>query len=116
MLLDATGIAALEFNLLDALARNGVYVLTGIPCGDRPLRISGAELIRRLVLSNQVMVGSVNAARGHFQMAVDDLSQAQLRWGAHVAGLITNHYPSSKFSELVNQHPPDAIKEVVEWG
>ena len=34
LVLDATGIAALEFNLLDALARNGVYVLTGIPGGD----------------------------------------------------------------------------------
>jgi len=29
-ILDASGIAALEFNLLDALALNGTYVLTGI--------------------------------------------------------------------------------------
>jgi threonine dehydrogenase-like Zn-dependent dehydrogenase len=116
LIVDASGIAELEFNVLDALGRNGMYVITGIPSGDHPLEIDGPELVRQLVLDNQVMVGSVNAARGHFQMAVDDLSQAQLRWGAHVAGLITNHYPSSKFSELVNQHPPDAIKEVVEWG
>ena len=81
LILDASGIPALEFNLLDALARNGTYVVTGIPGGDRPLQIAGAELIRQLVLDNQVMLGSVNAARGHFQMAVDDLAQAQLRWG-----------------------------------
>lgn len=116
LVLDATGIAALEFNLLDALARNGVYVLTGIPGGDRPLQISGAELVRRLVLSNQVMVGSVNAARGHFQMAVDDLSHAHLRWGKHIAALITNHYPSGQFAESVGHHSPDAIKEVIEWA
>ena len=67
LILDASGIAALEFNLLDALARNGLYVLTGIPEGDRPLQIPGAELIRQLVLDNQVMLGSVNAARGHFK-------------------------------------------------
>ena len=73
-ILDASGIASLEFNLLDALGLNGMYVLTGIPGGDRPLQISGAELIRQLVLDNQVMLGSVNAARGHFQMAVDDLA------------------------------------------
>ena len=115
LILDASGIASLEFNLLDALARNGVYVLTGIPGGDHPLQIDGPELVRQLVLDNQVMVGSVNAARGHFQMAVDDLSQARLRWGAHVAALITNHYPSSQFAELVANHPPDAIKEVIEW-
>jgi glucose 1-dehydrogenase len=116
LVLDATGIAALEFNLLDALARNGVYVLTGIPGGERPLQIAGAELVRQLVLDNQVLLGSVNAARGHFQMAVDDLAQAHLRWGAHIATLITNHYPSDQFAESVSHHPPDAIKEVIEWA
>ncbi len=116
LILDASGIASLEFNLLDALARNGVYVLTGIPDGDHPLQIDGPELVRELVLDNQLMLGSVNAARGHFQMAVDDLSQAQLRWGNHVAALITNRYPFNRFAELVASHPPDAIKEVIEWA
>ena len=115
-ILDATGIAQLEFNLLDALALNGMYVLTGIPGGDRPLQISGAELIRQLVLDNQVMLGSVNAARGHFQMAADDLAQAHLRWGAQIAGLITNRYTRDQFAGLKDQHQPDAIKEVIEWA
>jgi glucose 1-dehydrogenase len=117
LILDATGIASLEFNILDALARNGAYVITGIPDGDRPLKIDGPELVRQLVLDNQVMIGSVNAARGHFQMAADDLSQAQLRWGGgHIAALITNRYPFSEFAALVSNHPPDAIKEVIEWS
>jgi threonine dehydrogenase-like Zn-dependent dehydrogenase len=116
LILDASGIAALEFNLLDALALNGVYVITGIPGGDRPLQIAGAELVRQLVLDNQLMLGSVNGARGHFQMAVDDLSQAQLRWGGHIAALITNRYPSVQFGKLVSHHSPDAIKEVIEWA
>lgn len=91
-ILDASGIAALEFNLLDALALNGTYVLTGIKGGDRSLQIPGAELIRQLVLENQVMLGSVNAARGHFQIAADDLAQAHLHWGAQIAGLTTHRY------------------------
>jgi threonine dehydrogenase-like Zn-dependent dehydrogenase len=115
-ILDATGIAQLEFNLLDALALNGMYVLTGIPGGDRPLQIPGAELIRQLVLDNQVMLGSVNAARGHFQMGADDLAQAHLRWGPHIAGLITNRYSPDQFAGLKDQHQPDAIKEVIEWA
>jgi glucose 1-dehydrogenase len=114
-ILDATGVAALEFNLLDALGLNGMYVLTGIPGGDRPLRIPGAELIRQLVLSNQVMLGSVNAARGHFQMAVDDLAQAHLRWGDQIAGLITNRLSPEQFAASKDQHQPDVIKEVIEW-
>lgn len=115
-ILDATGIAQLEFNLLDALALNGIYALTGIPGGDRPLQISGAELIRQLVLDNQVMLGSVNAARGHFQMAADDLAHARLCWGDQIAALITHRYSPDQFGELMNKHQPDAIKEVVEWG
>jgi threonine dehydrogenase-like Zn-dependent dehydrogenase len=116
LILDASGIAELEFNLLDALALNGVYVLTGIPGGDRPLQIPGAELVRQLVLDNQVMLGSVNAARGHFQMAADDLAQAHLRWGTLISGLITNRYPWDRFAGLINQHQPDAIKQVIEWA
>ncbi|MHB8502682.1 MAG: hypothetical protein ACYDCG_01500 [Candidatus Acidiferrales bacterium] len=95
-----------------------------IPCkagsriADRPepAQIAGAEFVRRLVLHNQIMLGSVNAARCHFQMGAEDLSLAQLRWGAHIAALITNRYPSSQFPELVSHHPPDAIKEVIEWA
>ena len=115
-ILDASGIAALEFNLLDALALNGAYVITGIPGGDRPIQVPGAELIRQLVLKNQVMLGSVNAARGHFQMAADDLAQAHLRWGVRIADLITNRYSSDHFAGLIDQHQPGAIKEVVEWA
>ena len=115
MIFEATGVASLEFNLLDALGKNGVYVLTGIPGGDRPLRLDAAELIRRLVLGNQVMIGSVNASRDHFQMAVDDLSHARLRWGDHVAGLISHRRPYTEFQNALARHETDEIKVVLEW-
>ena len=114
-ILDATGIAPLEFNLLDALALNGMYVLTGIPGGNRPLQISGAELIRQLVLDNQVMLGSVNAARGHFQMAADDLAQAHLRWGAQIARLDHESVFAGSICRTKGSASADAIKEVIEW-
>jgi glucose 1-dehydrogenase len=116
LIFESTGVAALEFNLLDALTLNGVYVLTGIPGGDRPLEIQGAELIRRLVLANQVMVGSVNAARDHYQMAVEDLAHAQLLWGDHVVKLITHHHPYTDFDTALHQHTADEIKAVIEWN
>ncbi len=115
LILDASGIASLEFSLLDALALNGAYVITGIPGGDRPLQIPGSELVRQLVLDNQVMLGSVNAARGHFQMGADDLAKAHLRWGNHIAALITHRHPPSQLADFVDRHQADAIKEVVEW-
>jgi glucose 1-dehydrogenase len=115
LIFEATGVAQLEFNLLDALGKNGVYVLTGIPGGDRPLQLDGAELIRRLVLGNQVMIGSVNASRGHFQMAVDDLVRARLAWGDHVARLISHHRPHAEFQAVLSSHEADEIKVVLEW-
>lgn len=116
LIFEATGVAALEFNLLDALGRNGIYVLTGIPGGDRPLQLDGADLIRRLVLQNQVMAGSVNASRDHFQMAVDDLDQARLRWPGLVEGLITARRPYADFLAALSRHDPDEIKVTLEWG
>ncbi len=116
LILEAAGIVSLDFQLLDALAINGVHVLTGIPGGDRPVQISGGELMRKLVLKNQVMVGSVNAARGHFRMAVDDLWNADHRWPGHVKELITHRHPSQNSGAAFETHPADEIKSVVEWS
>ncbi len=115
LIFEATGAASLEFNLLDALGKNGVYALTGIPGGDRPLQLDGAELVRRLVLGNQVMIGSVNASRGYFQMAVDDLARARLAWGDHVERLISDRLPYRDFQTALTRHEPDEIKVVLEW-
>jgi threonine dehydrogenase-like Zn-dependent dehydrogenase len=116
LIFESTGVASLEFNLLDALASNGLYVLTGIPGGNRPLEIPGSQLIRQLVLGNQLLVGSVNAARDHYQMAVDDLAAARLLWGDHVEELITHRYPFTDFMSALGQHPEGEIKVVVEWS
>jgi threonine dehydrogenase-like Zn-dependent dehydrogenase len=115
LIFEATGVAGLAFNLLDALGPSGIYVLTGIPGGTRPLEIPGAELVRKLVLGNQVMVGSVNAARDHFQMGINDLGMARNRWGDLLSKLITHRYPYTDFSTALGQHRADEIKAVVEW-
>jgi threonine dehydrogenase-like Zn-dependent dehydrogenase len=115
LIVDATGVVSLEFDLLDALTFNGVYVLTGLPGGQRPIDVQGARLIRHLVLGNQIIVGSVNASRDHFQRAVDDLGRARQRWRDHVARMITHRYPCNEFARALSDHGPDAIKVVIEW-
>jgi threonine dehydrogenase-like Zn-dependent dehydrogenase len=116
VVLEATGVAHLEFDLLSALGTNGVYVLTGVPGGDRPMTIDGADLVRRLVLGNQVMVGSVNADHTHFRMAVDDLLGAQEAWGEAMRQVITQRLPYTDFARALSRHPPDEIKTVLEWA
>jgi threonine dehydrogenase-like Zn-dependent dehydrogenase len=116
MRVEATGVASLEFNRLAALGDNGVYVLTGIPGGDRPISVDGAGLMRQLVLRNQVMVGSVNANRAHFQMAVDDLAAAREKWGKTIDRIITHRFPYTQFADALTHHPADEIKSVIEWA
>ena len=116
LIFEASGFASLEFSLLDALGLNGIYVLTGIPGSDRMIQIHGADLIRKLVLGNQLMFGSVNAARDHFQMAVSDLEQAYLRWGDSISEMITHRYAPDDIIQNLANHPPDEIKAVVEWS
>jgi threonine dehydrogenase-like Zn-dependent dehydrogenase len=115
LIFEATGAARLEFDLLSVLGVNGIYVLTGIPGGDRPMNVEGGTLMRQLVLRNQVMVGSVNASRKHFQMAVDDLEKARETWGDAVNHLITHRFPYTQFAEALSLHSPDEIKAVLEW-
>jgi threonine dehydrogenase-like Zn-dependent dehydrogenase len=112
---EATGSARLIFNLLDAMAPDGVYAVTGIPGGDRAIEIPGPALAREVVLDNRLMLGSVNAARNHFQMAIQDLSLARLSWGDHVDGLITHRYPAQEFAQVLGKKPEEEIKAVVRW-
>ncbi len=116
LIFEATGVARLEFNLLDALATNGIYVLTGIPGGDRPLEIPGAQLVRQMVLDNQLMLGSVNASRDHFQMAVDDLTRAEGRWPGALQKLITASYTKDDFMDRFSTHESGSIKTIIEWA
>ena len=116
LIFEATGVAALEFDLLSALGTNGVYVLTGIPGGDRPVNVQGATLMRQLVLGNQVLVGSVNASIRHFAMGVEDLTRARQLWGDAVDAVITHRHPYQKFAEALSRHEADEIKSVIEWA
>ncbi len=115
MVFEATGVAPLELNLLDVLGTNGLYVLTGIPGGDRTVQVHGAEIVRRLVLNNQVMVGSVNASRTHYATAVDDLLRARQAYGPAVDRLITQRLPYKDPKEAFMRQTAEEIKTVIQW-
>ncbi len=116
LILEATGAARLEFDLLSLLGTNGLYALTGIPGEALPFKVNGAAIMRRLVLSNQAVVGSVNAGRKHFQAAVEDLEQVQRTWGNGLQRMVTHRFPYQRFTEAIELHSPEEIKTVVEWA
>ena len=113
---EATGVPTLSFQLIDALGVNGVYVMTGIPGGDRPVCFAGAEIMKQMVLKNQVILGSVNASTHHFALAIKDLERAKNRWGDLIDQLITTRLPYTNFMDALHLRSDDDIKTVIEWG
>lgn len=113
---EATGIAKLEFQLIDALGINGVYSLTGIPEGDSSISITGADIMRQAVLKNQVILGSVNAGINHFKMAVNDLLAAERKWPDLIESIITERVPVNDFEKAFQKHSSEEIKVVINWS
>ncbi len=116
LILDAAGIAKLDFDLTSLLAINGIFVLTGVPGDQRLLNVDGAKLMRQMVLKNQVMVGSVNESLHHFKNGLKDLKAADQEWPGVVSKLITKHVPYTSFSDVMSHHTPDEIKVVIDWS
>lgn len=114
-ILEATGVAQLSFELIDALGVNGIYVMTGIAHGERPVCITGAQIMQQMVLMNQIIMGSVNASTVHYAQAVNDLQRAKAKWGNLVDEIITTRMPYQQFREALELRAQDDIKTVLVW-
>jgi glucose 1-dehydrogenase len=113
---EATGIAKLQIQIIDTLGMNAIYVATGIPAGERPLTITGGDLMRQLVLKNQVVLGSVNASTHHYALAVDYLVKSKEQWPEAISKVITKKVGYTDFDSALHQHDKDDIKVVVDWN
>lgn len=111
-IVEATGYSPLLFQSARALARNGVLVLTGVTSGHHEMAIDSDMLNQALVLENQTIVGSVNAARHHYLMAVADLIDWSDRWPGLTEQLITARHPLEEYAQAYGKSP-DAIKSIV---
>lgn len=112
---EAVGLAELQLELIDALGINGIYVATGIAGGNRISNIGAAEIMRQMVLKNQVVVGSVNASPAHYKIAVNDILESYKKWPQEMKKLITTKMKASDFYNALHQHAPDEIKVVIDW-
>ncbi len=114
MVLEASGNAPLDFDLLRALAPNGVLVLTGIPPADRPpISLAAGQVLRDLVLANQAIVGSVNANRSYFELGIRHLSRFRKAWGDAVARVITSRHALDEAPALLADRGSGAMKNVL---
>jgi threonine dehydrogenase-like Zn-dependent dehydrogenase len=108
---EAMGAADVAFSILAELGRNGIFVFTGIPRRSHPVAIDTSSLLYNLVLKNQVILGTVNAAPVHFQTAIADLGRFETKFPGVLKRLISKRYPIEQFAEPLSQSA--GIKNVI---
>jgi threonine dehydrogenase-like Zn-dependent dehydrogenase len=74
LIFEASGFSPLVFEATQALAKNGVLVLSSVTGGDRKVEVPADAINLGFVLGNKVMVGTVNASRADFEAGVRDLA------------------------------------------
>jgi glucose 1-dehydrogenase len=90
LIFEATGYSPIVFDAMQALAKNGVLVLSSVTGGDKRVEIPSDKINLDFVLGNKVVVGTVNANREYFESGVKDLSVAVLEYGDWLARLLTH--------------------------
>ena len=112
IVLECTGAPAVVLDVIEHNAAAGLVCLTGVSSGGRELPFDAGAVNRRLVLENDVVFGSVNANRSHYDAAADALCAADPAW---LSGLITRRVPLESWVDGL-QHQPDDVKVIVDLG
>jgi threonine dehydrogenase-like Zn-dependent dehydrogenase len=102
--LECTGAGELVLQALSNAGRNGIVCLTGVSSGGRTLPVNTVRLNRELVLENNVVFGTVNANRRHYQAAAQALARAERSW---LERLITRRVPIDRWREALTRQPDD---------
>ena len=110
VVLECTGIGSLIEQCLQATHPNAIVALCGLAQGGGSPDVSLTPLNRELVLRNEVVFGSVNAGRRHYDQAADALARADRAW---LGRLVTRRVPLKDWSTALTKGPED-IKVVID--
>jgi threonine dehydrogenase-like Zn-dependent dehydrogenase len=112
IVVEATGAGPVVVDALAGTARNGIVCLTGVSPAGRTIELDVQGLNRTIVLENDVVFGSVNANRRHYEDAAEALARADREW---LRALITRRVPLDRWHEALERGPGD-VKVVVALG
>ena len=111
IVVECTGVAELVAGAMQHTAPGAIVCLTGV-AASRNLSVDVGALNNELVLENDVVFGSVNANRRHFEQAVAALRDADQDW---LRRLITRTVPFENWTDALEKGDDD-IKVVVEFS
>jgi threonine dehydrogenase-like Zn-dependent dehydrogenase len=111
VVIECTGASQVVLDAMEITGNNGIVCLTGVSSAHE-LPVDVGLLNRRLVLSNDVVFGSVNANRRHYELGAAALAAADPVW---LGRLISRRVPLSAWSDAYERQPTD-VKVVLEFG
>jgi threonine dehydrogenase-like Zn-dependent dehydrogenase len=111
---EASGAAVTAVELINYMSRSSIYVMTGIPRQEIRTELDAAQLVRQIVRNNQVVVGSVNSNRSHFEMALKDIPQIEKRFGGMLKEMITHRFGLADCEQIFEPRDPKHIKTVID--
>ncbi|MFQ5925726.1 MAG: glucose 1-dehydrogenase, partial [Dehalococcoidia bacterium] len=112
IILEASGASQLALNLIPTLARNGVYILAGIPRGEGEVRVDGNLILRQIVRSNHLIIGSLNSNREHFVAALHDMAKLRDSYSSVLDKVITHRYSLLDYQEAFKSKGTSELKVI----
>src|SRR4051812_16018146 len=110
VVIECTGVGQLVFGIVEHTPPNSITCLTGISSGGRPIPVDAGTLNKSMVLENDVVFGSVNANRRHYEAGAAALAGADAGW---LGRLITRRVPLARWADALDRKPGD-VKAVIE--
>ena len=78
------------------------------------MQVDAAQLVRQIVRKNQVVVGSVNSNRSHFEMALKNLPVINSRFGGMLEEMTTQRFKLQDYERIFAPTDQKHIKTVIE--
>jgi threonine dehydrogenase-like Zn-dependent dehydrogenase len=111
IVLECTGATAVIVEVINRTGANGIVCLTGVSSGGHQIALDVGLVNRTLVLENDVVFGSVNANRRHYEAAASSLAKAPPGWLDRV---ISHRSPLADWKNAFSPQP-DAVKRIIEF-
>lgn len=112
---EAVGVPRLAYEVLSVLGTNGIFVFTGIPAPHPPLEVEADNIMRNVVLKNQLILGTVNADAAAFKAALADLDRFLRRWPQAAHSVITGRFGVEACHQLLLGRV-QGIKNVIQFA